>query len=160
MKSREMYVLGWVSGRIAAAKPNIKIDVASYCGRPYSGLAQTMATAHREHVLSDALNREIAAALSEITEIDDQIATGESEVVQPFELQGSWQLGYYAGLSGRPLPEPEFNIAAARKAKGLSQQQLADCMGVDQALVCRWERKIVTPNKENMERLKKILTED
>ncbi len=157
MTSRDMYVLGWVTGRIVFQKPDIKVKFESYCSRPISGLAQILATARREHVLDDDLNQEIGMALCEITDVDDQIQSGETEKVQPLELQGSWQLGYYAGKSGRPLPEPYFDIAKARNAKGMTQQQLADLMGVDQPLVSRWEQHLVKPNEKNMERLKELL---
>ena len=72
-------------------------------------------------------------------------------------LQGAWQLGFFAGKGKRPLASAEFDIAAARKAKGLTQAQLADAMGVDQAVISRWESGKVSPNAENLAKLKELL---
>lgn len=82
-----------------------------------------------------------------------------SEECQPLEIQVSWQLGYYAGKSKRPLAREafDFDIVAARKAKGMTQAQLADAMGVDQPVISRWESGKVSPNKENLAKLKEIL---
>ena len=44
-------------------------------------------------------------------------------------------------------------FSAARKRKGLTQAQLAELVGVDQALVSRWESGRVKPNAESMEKL-------
>ena len=82
---------------------------------------------------------------------------GGSEKYQPLEVQGSWQMGYYAGRSKRPLAQGTFDISAARKAKKLTQEQLAARMGVDQAHVSKWENGQVVPNKENLAKLKEIL---
>lgn len=71
--------------------------------------------------------------------------------------QASWQLGYYAGLYKRPIPSQSFDIGAARKAKKMTQTQLAELMGVDQAHISRWERGEIKPAPENLAALKKIL---
>ena len=76
---------------------------------------------------------------------------------QPLELQGSWQLGYYAGKGKRPLATAEFDISNARRARKMTQAQLADAIGMDQAMISRWESGKVTPNKESMKKLKEIL---
>ena len=44
-----------------------------------------------------------------------------------------------------------------REAKGLTQAQLADAMGVDQAVISRWESGKVSPNAENLAKLKELL---
>lgn len=66
-------------------------------------------------------------------------------------------MGYYWGLGGKPLARESFDIAAARKAKGLTQAQLADRMGLVQGVISRWETGKVSPNKETLAKLKEIL---
>ena len=39
----------------------------------------------------------------------------------------------------------------------MTQVQLADAMGVEQAVISRWESGKVCPNKENLAKLKEIL---
>ena len=40
----------------------------------------------------------------------------------------------------------------------LTQAQLADAMGVDQAVISRWESGKVSPNAGNLDKLKEILS--
>ena len=157
MTNREAYVFGWVFGRLnAESKGEIGGDVALAAQRPYTASARVISDAQRLGILHGELDREIGAALCEIDSIDPPME-GSSEKFQPLELQGSWQLGYYVGLAKRPLPSASFDIAAARKAKKLTQAQLAEQMGVDQALVSRWESGKVTPNSDNLARIKMLL---
>lgn len=158
MTSREAYVFGWVFGRLNAdAFPQtVGGDVALAAPRPYSANARAIADAHRLGILTGALDQQVGEALCEITSIDPPM-DGNSEKYQPLENQGAWQLGYYAGRGKHPLAAAEFDIAAARKAKKMTQAQLAEAMGVDQAVVSRWESGKVSPNSNNMRRLREIL---
>lgn len=157
MTSRESYIFGWVFGRINAESPKSPVggDVALAAQRPYSALAKVMQQGFARGLMSN-IEPEIGRALCEIDNIDYQ-TSGGSETVQPLDIQASWQLGYYAGLYKRTLPSQSFDISAARKAKKLTQKQLADLMGVDQAHVSRWERGEIRPTPENLTALKKIL---
>ena len=150
MTTREAYVFGWVFGRLSPEG-----DTALAAMRPYSANAKAISNAHRAGILKGDLDREIGAALCQIDDVEAPMQGG-SEKVQPLENQSSWQLGYYAGRAGKPLPE-EFDIAAARKKKGLTQAQLAELVGVDQALVSRWESRRVKPSPESMQKLKEAL---
>ena len=150
MTTREAYVFGWVYGRL-----NPEGDTALAAMRPYSANAQAISSAHRAGILKGDLDKEVGAALCQIDDVEAPM-TGGSEKVQPLENQSSWQLGYYAGRAGKPLPE-ELDIAAARKKKGLTQAQLAELVGVDQALVSRWESGRVKPSPESMQKLKEAL---
>ena len=158
MTSREAYVFGWVFGRLNAEvfPDEIGPDPWEACGRPYSCSAQVLSSAHEKGILSGDLDLQIGEALSEINNIEPEM-DGGTEKVQPLELQGSWQLGYYAGKGKRPLASAEFDIAATRRAKKMTQAQLAEQIGVDQALVSRWESGKVSPNKDNVAKLKEIL---
>ena len=136
MTNREAYVFGWVFGRINAEvfPDDIGPDPWEACMRPYTCSAQMISAAHEKGLLSGDLDQQIGEALSEINSIGPEM-DGGSEKVQPLEIQGSWQLGYYAGKGKRLLADAGFDIAAARKAKKLTQAQLADAMGVDQAVI-------------------------
>ena len=159
MTNREAYVFGWVFGRLnAAAYPQeIGGDLTLAAQRPYTALARVISDAHRLGLLKRDLDRQVAEALCEITSIDPPVEGG-SEKFQPLEMQGAWQLGYFAGKGKRPLASVEFDISAARKAKGLTQAQLADTMDVNQAVISRWESGKVSPNAWNLDKLKEILS--
>ena len=150
MTTRESYVFGWVYGRLSPDG-----DTALAAMRPYSANAQAISAAHRAGTLKGDLDKEVGAALCQIDDVEAPMQGG-SEKVQPLENQSSWQLGYYAGRAGKPLTG-DFDIAAARKKKGLTQAQLAEMIGVDQALVSRWESGRVKPNAESMQKLREVL---
>ena len=118
MTNREAYVFGWVFGRINAEvfPDDIGPDPWEACMRPYTCSAQVISAAHEKGLLSGDLDQQIGEALSEINSIEPEM-DGGSEKVQPLEIQGSWQLGYYAGKGRRLLADAGFDIAAARKAK-------------------------------------------
>lgn len=158
MTNREAYVFGWVFGRLSAESfpEEIGGDVALAAPRPYTANARIISDAHRIGILRGSLDQQVGEALCEITSIDPPM-DGGSEKYQPLEVQGSWQMGYYAGRGKRPLVQETFDISAARRAKKLTQAQLADRMGVDQAHVSKWESGQITPNKENLAKLKEIL---
>ena len=151
--SREAYVLGWVFGLLSATDPTKNIGGPPEWAmmRPFGGLGKAIFVAHQFHLVTPELDAQIAEALDEISQCPN-----EPEEVQPLENQTSWDLGYYAGKSGRPLSET-FGIADARKKKGLTQKQLADMLGVDQALISRWESGKVSPNKEHLQKIKEAL---
>lgn len=158
MTNREAYVFGWVFGRINAEvdPPELGGDVAMAASRPYTANAKVIADAHRHGLMTGDLDQQVGKALCEITSVEPPMEGG-SEKYQPLEIQGSWQLGYYAGRAKSPLSPATFDIAAARKAKKLTQAQLAAMMGVDQALISRWEAGKVQPNQDNAEKLRSIL---
>ena len=118
MTNREAYVFGWVFGRLNAdAFPQtVGGDVALAAPRPYSANARAIADAHRLGILTGVLDQQVGEALCEITSIDPPM-DGESEKYQPLEIQGAWQLGYYAGRGMHPLAAAEFDISTARWAR-------------------------------------------
>lgn len=156
MTSREAFVFGWMFGLLRRADgTNSKLggDFVAACIRPYSGSAKIIREAHEKGLLTGEIDQQIMEAMAEIHSFPDELP----EPVQPLELQGEWQRGYYCAISGAPLPPETFDIAAARGAKKLTQARLAELMGVDQALVSRWESGKVSPNKANLAKLKEIL---
>lgn len=153
MTPREAYIFGWVFGRLQQDDDSGDTTLAAM--RPYSANAKAISAAHRSGILKGDLDREIGAALCQIDDVEAPMQGG-TEKVQPLENQSSWQLGYYAGRAGKPLTG-DFDIAASRKRKGLTQAQLAELVGADQALVSRWESGKVKPNAESMEKIKEAL---
>lgn len=151
--TREAYVLGWVFGRISAesTKREIGGPIEWAAQRPFNGLGKIISAAHQSHLLTPELEDQIGKALNEITQCPE-----EPEKVQPLENQCSWDLGYYAGKFKRPL-SGAFDIAQTRRAKGITQEQLANIVGVDQALISRWESGKISPNAENLQKLKDAL---
>lgn len=59
------------------------------------------------------------------------------------------------------VPPPVYNdggtIARRRKEKGMTQQQLADAVGVTQTMVARWETGKATPGKAKLDKLRELL---
>ncbi len=155
LSTRQAYVLGWVFGAIIRASNDQYIGgpIEWAAQRPFTGMGKIITAAHQNRLLTKELDEQVAEALAEIDQCPD-----EKEQVQSLENQGSWQLGYYAGKSGRPLANETFDIAAARKQKNLTQIQLADAVGVTQALVSRWETGKVSPNKEHLQKIREVLS--
>lgn len=156
LSTRQAYVLGWVFGIITRASGDQDIGgpIELAAQRPFTGMAKIIFAAHQTRLLTKELDEQIAEALMEINQAPDG-----NEPVQSLENQGAWDLGYYAGKSGRPLSSDAFDIAAARKRKKLTQAQLADTIGVTQAQVSKWESGKVSPNKEHLKKIKDALTE-
>lgn len=155
MTNREYFVMGWIFGAITRADggSNIGGDVTLAVLHPFVAQAQIITKAQQKGLLTDDLDQQIMEAMEEITSIPDE----SPEVAPTMEMQGAWQIGYFQGRGGLPLSRESFDIGAARKAKRLTQARLAELMGVDQALVSRWESGKVSPNKANLAKLKEIL---
>lgn len=49
------------------------------------------------------------------------------------------------------------NIKSLRKQKDITQKQLADELGINQASVCRWEQDKTLPDTDNLIKLSEIL---
>lgn len=158
---RETLIYGWVYGTITkklrekAHDPSLHINgFETAASRPVTASVLMMNRAMQEHIIDHQLEMAIAQAYSEITWVDDEPA----EQVLPLDLQGSWQLGYYRGVNGAPLPAPfdAHDIAGQRRALGLSQAELASRVGVSQGQVSRWERGVDTPTEENLLKLQEV----
>ena len=103
MTTRETHAFGWVFGRLNAEAPKPIGGIPGEAAmRPYSGLARVMQDARRLHLITPELDAEIAAALDTVNQ-DAPEMDGPAEKVQPLEMQGSWQLGYYAGYGKHPV---------------------------------------------------------
>lgn len=155
MTNHEAFVFGWVYGYLCR---KMMKDIESFdtvAPYPFTSNAKIIQEAMNEKVLTKDVDKKIAEALNEIEQIEPDM-DGGSEKHQPVQTQGSWMLGYYRGIGGGDFRQA-FDIAAKRKAKNMTQSDLAEAMGVDQAVISRWESGQVTPNEENMEKLKELL---
>lgn len=158
MTNREAYVLGWVYGKIDAAlyaKTGHGVTgIADPASRPMTASALAIQAGTREGVMG-GLDPQIAAAYTEIAYLDD----AHPEPVQPLEVQGTWQIGYYHARAGKPLSAPAtpLDIESRRRAKKLSQVQLAELVGVTQAQISRWEKGQAQPTEENKRKLMEAL---
>ena len=151
MKSNQIYTLGWVYGLVTKAVPEAEGSLQLAAMRPFSAMAQAIFKMHLHRVEKD-VERKVMDALADIDFID--IADG-TEPVQPTELQGEWQRGFYAARAGKKL-DGDYDIAAARKSAGLTQSELAERLGVTQAFISGVEggRKKAPP--EMIQRAKEI----
>lgn len=156
MTAREAFVFGWMFGLLRRADgTNSKLggDFVAACTRPYSGSAKIIREAIGKGLLTGELEQQIMEAMSEIVTYPDEFPVPP----QPLELQSEWQRGYYCAMSGAPLPPETFDIAAARRAKKLTQEQLAEKLGVGQDQISRWESGKIKPNKANLAKIKEVL---
>lgn len=158
MTKREAYVRGWVYGRIIAVAPNLEGNLVSAAMRPCISTAEIITKAHKSGIVTRELDRDIGQALCEIPAPLSNEDDIDAYAVIPIDQQGSWQLGYYAGLAGKPLSPDTFDVAAARKAKGLTQAQLAKMVGVEQSMVSHWETGRLAPSKEKLKKLREIFS--
>lgn len=71
----------------------------------------------------------------------------------PFAMRFDWMRGYYMAQRG-------LSLAAARKRKGLSQNDLSKALGVLQTMISRWEMGENSPSPAYEKQLQKILEWD
>jgi DNA-binding transcriptional regulator YiaG len=76
-----------------------------------------------------------------------------SEQPQAAEHQSSWWIGYYRALNGVPFAQNEVDIRAMRKARKMTQVDLAAKLGVAQAAISRWESGEVTPTSDSLHKI-------
>lgn len=155
MNNRESYILGWLYGRIARTMPDYdtaaKMQLAAM--RPLTGFAAV----HQAAIAAGTLTEDVRQAIASATdELSDAVVSGAEEVI-PLDQQGSWQMGYYCAKAGHPIPPTELDIRSLRKAAGMTQQQLADIIGVTQTMVARWETGRAKPSAKNAKKIKDLL---
>lgn len=82
--------------------------------------------------------------------MEELIISGQAT---PIEIRGAWQQGYSEGYK---LLEPS-PIERKRKQLGITQQWLANKVGVNQKDISLWENGYRNPNVENIKKLSIVL---
>lgn len=154
MTNRDAYVFGWIYGHIAKNLPESKKPTAGSINQamtsPMLGFGDIINTGMK-HISGFFEDSEVAAAASELpSDIPANIQTNAEE-------QSNWSLGYHHGIAGVEIQPATFDIAEKRRRKKMTQEDLARAMGVDRAVISRWEHGVNKPNNSNLEKLKKIL---
>lgn len=155
INSRNAYLLGYVWGTIDKAlgdtydKTGEKFESA--CKDAYMAVFEINEAAFEAHALTEPIKDIIGDCFWEIgvEQLHDRAPLDA-------ERTAMWQLGVYHARAGRPIT-PKWNIADARKEKGMTQAQLAEAVGVDQAVISKWESGKVKPNEESMKKLREAL---
>lgn len=158
MTAHEALVFGWIYGRVVMELQKSKLKEPGpekferACVYPLQGFAEIINLASKAKILKGDLDKDIGVAAWQIDTIED-------DSPQPLPRQGSWQLGYYKGVSGKPVPPPEneLDIEGKRREKSLSQEELAKLVGVTQSQVSRWEKGEAKPTEENLAKLLEVL---
>lgn len=161
MDKNDAYIFGWCFGRVCRLWEDYGESVDGYQQaselarlHPLRGLYAMETIANRERKMTEDARNDLTAALSQV------IGDGDSGLYGiDHDTASHWMMGYYVALSGKGMVG-SYNIAAAREAKGWTQQQLADAMGVPQSHVSRWETGKVTPKIATMEKIKSLLKPD
>lgn len=149
MTKNDVMCLGWAYGYLSDFREVSSEVVAMACMRPLYGLTQLI----NKMKMSSEINSEMDEVLTEILSGVNTTDKNMDSVIS-LEFQGIWWLAYYRGKAGAPL---KFNIAERRKQMGLTQNDLAEQLGVTQAMISRWENDVVDPSPGYAERLRQIL---
>lgn len=152
MKSDQIYTLGWVYGLVTKAVPEAEGNLQLAAMRPFSSMAQAIFKMHL-HKVSKDVDLKVMEALAGVDFID---IVGGGEPVQPIEMQGEWQRGFYAARAGKKL-DGSYDIAAARKTAGITQAELAEKLGVTQAFISAVEGGSKKAPSEMIQRIKEII---
>ena len=120
--------------------------------RPLSGFAAINSYLVANSKMTEEANRRIAELLENVNEIDGE--PGEPEKILPLEQQSSWWLGYYHEIADHQKKNPNRSeiktygetVAQRRKAKGMSQVELAEKIGTQQSTIARIERGQMLPD--------------
>lgn len=149
MTKNDVMCLGWAYGYLSNYREVSPQKVSMACMRPLCGLAQLTNNMRMSREINGEMEETLTDILSGVSSTDKDM-----DSVISLELQGIWQLAYYRGKAGAPL---KFNIAERRKQLRLTQNDLAEQLGVTQAMISRWENGVVDPSPGYAERLRQIL---
>lgn len=169
MKENIAYIFGRCYGlqnMLAGSKYDpISKKIQDAVQRPLSGFAEINRYLIANGKMTEEANKRIAELVSEVRNID--LEPGEPEPTLPLELQSSWWLGYYHEIADRQKKNPNRSevktygetVAHRRKAKGMSQVELAEKIGTQQSTIARIERGQMLPDKW-MSKIDAVLSDD
>jgi len=107
---------------------------------PLQAAAEMVKMASVQGKLSKALEKEVS-------ELYDSVSPDYPEAL-PTEEQGAWWLGYYHRKAGKAM-----TIKAAREKAGLTQEQVAERIGVTQPTYAGWETGKRNPKQETLKKI-------
>ena len=99
-------------------------------------------------------NRKSTSRIEKIlSELSDQINVEDWEGIfdtpVSVDLKGAFYFGYYRGVE-------KTKLAAMRKAKDMTQSQVAEKVGTTQKDISRWEQGKIQPGAENLKKLANV----
>ena len=169
MKENIAYIFGRCYGlqnMLAGAKydPTAK-KIQDAVQRPLSGFAAINSYLVANGKMTEEANKRIAELVSEVKDID--LDPGELEPILPLEQQSSWWLGYYHEIAEGQKKDSIRSevktygetVAQRRKAKGMSQVELAEKIGTQQSTIARIERGQMLPDRW-MSKIDAVLSND
>ena len=114
--------------------------------RPMLTYTQSILKLHQNKASSEEIEKELSELSNEI-EVSDWDGIVEKPI--PMELRNYFWIGYYS--------KGKNKIMTVRKRKSLTQEQLAQLIGVTQKDVSRWEREVVVPKTSTLKKLSEAL---
>jgi DNA-binding XRE family transcriptional regulator len=133
-------------GRIYAALANVLPEQDTPERRGAAPLSPLKAAA--EMINTAVAQKKLAPELdTEIAELYDTIPSDYPSEI-PLEDQGNWWLGYY-----HRKQFSKMTIKEAREKLGLTQEEVAERMGISQPLFANWESGGRKPKEETIQRI-------
>lgn len=140
---KQAYKLGQVYGLAAKYLPDVlgtpgKVTTAALT--PLQAAGQAIMALHTNRAITPDIDVRLADIMQDVDP--------DFPALADLDLQGAWWAGYYN--AGKIEAQ---GIAENRKAKGLSQAQLASAIGVLQKDISRWETGKVKPSDDTLAKI-------
>lgn len=148
--THNMYLMGQIYGALADAGAPGTQDTNAEIFPAKSLFIALLRTPKR--LISPKLDSLISELMEEISseDMEDLIKNSKPSAM---ELRISWFRGY----DNRSLANVKPPLARLREKHGLTQNDLAELIGVPQNTIARWESGTVTPREKSLEKLAKVL---
>jgi len=93
-------------------------------------------------------------------EVPARMATRDRSGELAFTPEGVRFLDHVRALAMKPMPSPSpAYLAALRESMGLTQAELGERIGRDKLTISRWERGVLHPTRESLEKLYSLTRE-
>lgn len=148
--THNMYLMGQIYGALADAGAPGTHDINAEIFPAKSLFIALIRTPKR--LICPKLDFLISELMEEISpeDIDELIKNPKPSAM---ELRVAWFRGY----DNRSLANVKPPLARLREKKGLTQNDLAELIGVPQNTIARWESGAVIPREKSVEKLAKVL---